>query len=100
MRLERWQGAGPPDERDLLARLRAEGFDGYVWHDPPGAVYGDHAHDDQEIRWIVQGTLTISFADGTEVMLGPGDRLHVPAGAVHRALAGPEGARYVCAVAP
>ncbi len=84
------------DERECLSRLRQEGYDVYVWEDPPLAYYPEHVHPQDEVRWVVRGSITIGFPDGTACELRPGDRLDVPAGTVHWARIGPAGVRYVC----
>ena len=96
MKLERipWPEAGPPDESALRARLAEEGFDASVWSDPPGQDYPPHHHDHDESLWMVRGSMRFGIG-GRDHVLGPGDRLMLPAGTVHAALAGPEGATYL-----
>src|SRR6476620_9620181 len=53
----------------------------------PGAVSGWHHHGTHETSlYVVRGRLRLEFGPGGEeiVEAGPGDFLHVPAGAVHR----------------
>ncbi len=83
-------------EQEYMAQLRKEGFDVYVWEDAPLTHYGEHTHPEDEVRWVVRGSLTIGFPGGGSQTLGPGDRLDVPAGTVHWARVGPGGVRYVC----
>lgn len=85
-------------ESALAASLEREGFQVYAWADPPGAYYPEHIHPGPEVRVVLEGSITIGFASGTSVTLGPGDRLDVPAGTVHWARVGPEGVRYLCGV--
>ena len=96
MRLERipWPNAEPPIESALRDELAREGFDVFRWHDPPGAVYAPHSHDHDESLWVVDGEITFG-ADGTDLCLGAGDRLMLPAGTVHTARAGTAGATYL-----
>ena len=96
MRLERipWNGPDAPTERTLAARLAADGFESFVWIDPPDADYSPHAHDHDESLWVIDGEITFG-AEGQELRLGPGDRLMLPKGTVHTARAGREGARYL-----
>jgi quercetin dioxygenase-like cupin family protein len=96
MELERiaWQGTASPVERELKQRLAADGFDACRWRDEPGADYRPHAHDHDECLWVVEGEIIFGVA-GREHRLGPGDRLMLPAGTVHTAKAGPDGAIYL-----
>ena len=96
MRLERiaWTETVAPDESGLPATLERDGFDVLRWHDPPGASYAAHSHDHDESLWVVDGEITFGAA-GTELRLGAGDRLMLPAGTVHTARAGAAGATYL-----
>jgi quercetin dioxygenase-like cupin family protein len=95
MRLEAipWEG-GPVREDELRRRLEAEGFHVWAWTDSAGADYEPHTHDHDESLWIVAGEITFG-ADGQRLRLGPGDRLMLPAGTVHTAHAGADGATYL-----
>jgi quercetin dioxygenase-like cupin family protein len=47
---------------------------------PPGYATGGHFHDEQEeVYFVHQGTITISFGDGTDHELGPGGVARVDA---------------------
>ncbi|MCW5889552.1 MAG: cupin domain-containing protein [bacterium] len=96
MRLERiaWAGGGAPTEAALRRTLEAEGFRVWGWTDGPGASYAPHSHDHDESLWVVAGEITFG-AEGQSLRLGPGDRLMLPCGTVHTALAGPAGATYL-----
>ena len=89
-----WDGDGAPSEGDLARRLAHEGFDAFVWSDGPGADYAPHTHDHDESLWVVRGGITFGV-DGQRHALGPGDRLMLPAGTVHTAVAGRDGATYL-----
>jgi len=89
-----WAGARPPGAVELGRRLASEGFDAFLWRDRPGARHPDHRHDRDESLWLVHGEITFAIA-GQSHALAPGDRLLLPAGTVHAALAGPEGAAYL-----
>jgi len=96
MRLERiaWNDATPPDETTLRGRLAADGFEAWSWTDAPGATYAPHSHDQDESLWVVAGEISFTVGDET-YQLGPGDRLQLPAGTVHAAVAGAGGATYL-----
>jgi len=89
-----WTEETPPREADLARRLAAEGFDALRWSDPPGAEYPPHRHDQDESLWLLRGSMTFGVA-GERYPLGPGDRLMLPAGTVHTAVAGSDGAAYL-----
>lgn len=96
MRLERipWPEECAPVERQLNQRLVDEGFDVFRWRDEAGAQYEPHAHDHDESLWVIEGEIVFGIA-GREYGLGPGDRLMLPAGTVHTARVGHEGATYL-----
>jgi quercetin dioxygenase-like cupin family protein len=95
MKLERiaWSG-GPVDGTALRAQLEAEGFSVLQWADPAGADYTAHQHDHVESLWVVAGEISFG-ALGQELLLQAGDRLMLPAGTVHTARAGADGATYL-----
>jgi quercetin dioxygenase-like cupin family protein len=63
----------------------------------PGDVYGDHAHPDAEIRWVVSGRMRI-LVDDEEIVLEPGDRLDLAANVIHSAdVFGDEAVVTLCA---
>ena len=90
----RWQDAGEPAESILQQRLEGDGFSAFRWTDAAGATYTPHAHEHDESLWIVAGEITFG-SGGREYRLGPGDRLMLPRGTVHTAVAGPSGATYL-----
>ncbi|MFN4320246.1 MAG: cupin domain-containing protein, partial [Aquificaceae bacterium] len=61
-------------------KLRAIGYeDIYLWQDPPGTYYDWHTHPKDEVRYILEGEITI----GTQkeiYHLKAGDLLEVKAG--------------------
>ena len=60
----------------------------------PDARYPPHAHDHDESIRVVSGEIAFGV-EGQSWRLRPGDRLMLPAGTVHTAEAGPEGATYL-----
>jgi hypothetical protein len=76
----------------LKSRLHEEGFSHtYVSEDAPEVFYANHtltAH----VIWSGELKLTVN---GESKDVGPGDRCDVSAGAVHSALMGPRGCRYL-----
>ncbi|HJQ82939.1 MAG TPA: cupin domain-containing protein [Candidatus Binatia bacterium] len=96
MKLERipWSEPATPAEDALRERLARDGFDAFTWEDAAGADYRPHSHDHDESLWVLDGEITFGVA-GTDYRLGPGDRLMLPAGTMHTARTGRDGARYL-----
>ncbi|NPB06905.1 MAG: cupin domain-containing protein [Aquificae bacterium] len=85
---------GLTDEREVLKRLKEEGYAVYVWEDPPGTYYPTHTHPGKEVRWVLEGEVVIG-AEGKELRLKPGDRLELEPGTPHWART-EKGVRYAC----
>ena len=65
----------------------------------PGAVVADHAHENEQLGIVLQGSM--SFRVGDEVLeLGPGGTWTIPANTPHEATAGPDGAVVIDVFAP
>ena len=96
MKLEllRWPETAPPVERVLQQRLRDDGFNVFRWRDKAGTDYQPHAHDGDETLWVLDGEIVFTIG-GCEYRLGPGDRLMLPKGTVHEAVAGRNVAAYL-----
>ncbi|RMG97892.1 MAG: cupin domain-containing protein [Deltaproteobacteria bacterium] len=71
-------------ESALRRRLEAAGYvvTRYVY--PPGTFFPAHTHDVDKIDAVVSGTFEIVL-EGRRHLLGPGDQVEVPRGAVHTA---------------
>ena len=83
--LTRWpESAGQITINKIRARLEQEGLSPYRFEMVPGDVYGDHAHPEAEIRWVVSGRMRV-LIDHEELILEPGDRLDLAANVVHSA---------------
>jgi len=83
------------DTRELEKQLHAEGFHHtYVWQDRGGAYYPDHTHATETAHIILDGEMTLTQGGETRTYK-TGDRVDVPAGAVHSAKMGPSGCRYL-----
>jgi len=96
--LTRWPAdAGQITINKIRARLEQEGLRPSRFDMVPGDEYGDHAHPDAEIRWVVSGRMRISV-QGEAIVLDPGDRLDLAAGVIHSAdVVGDEMVVTVCA---
>jgi len=87
---------GITNEEEIFKKLKKEGYVNlFVWSDPPNAFYDWHVHPFNEVRWVVEGEITIETEERV-YRLKPGDKLKVPAGTRHKALVGSSGVTYVC----
>ena len=87
---------GVTDRERVFGELRKMGYGNlYVWSDAPGTFYDWHTHPYDEIRWVLEGEITIGTEEGT-VKLKAGDVMKVPAGTRHWAEVGRSGVVYVC----
>ena len=76
--------------------LRNKGYGNfYVWYDPPGTYYDWHTHAEDEVRYVLEGEITIGTREGV-FHLKEGDMLEVKAGTSHWAKT-EKGVRYLCA---
>ena len=76
---------------DLLA---AEGYEASERFKEAAPDNGMHAHDFDARLFILEGQVTMTFADGAKTF-GPGDDCHVPAGTRHSEAFGPDGCSYI-----
>jgi len=94
--LRRWQHRQPPSEQVLNEALRAEGLEPHWWANGPGDRYEPHSHTYHKVLFCASGTITFTLhPTGEKLIMGPGDRLDLPAGWVHEARVGPNGVRCV-----
>lgn len=83
------------DAKALEQQLQNEGFaHTYVWQDGPHAYYPDHTHATETAHIILQGEMTLTMANSSATYR-VGERVDVPAGAVHSARMGPSGCQYL-----
>jgi hypothetical protein len=71
--VERHDGA-PPGEREIAARMRAEGLSPHGWDNGPGDTYGWHEHSYEKVLYCVCGRIVFHTA-GRDIELGPGDKM-------------------------
>jgi quercetin dioxygenase-like cupin family protein len=82
----------PVDRASLEARLRAEGLEPYSWSNQPGDRYERHRHDYDKVIVATEGSVTFGLVGhGVGFVLGPGERLDLPASIEHDAVVGPRG---------
>ena len=84
--VERWDlmRDGPVSEAVLRTRLEQRGYAVSRYTYAPGTAFPGHAHDVDKIDAVLAGTFRVVL-EGQEVLLGPGDAVVVPRGAVHSA---------------
>lgn len=98
VRVELWDGPGKPNEESIRERLTAEGYGVVRWKSEAATGYGPHAHIYPETMWVIEGSVTVALpADGRLIELLAGDRIVIPQGVLHAAIAGAEGAIYLLA---
>lgn len=82
-------------QHDYEKELHEEGFGHiFVWRDEANVIYPDHKHAATTAHIILEGEMTLT-AGGQSQNLKAGDRLDVPANAVHSAKIGPQGCKYI-----
>ena len=65
----------------------------------PGAVVAEHHHENEQLGFVIQGTLTFTIG-GEKRELCAGDTYSIPSNVPHDAVAGPEGCTVVDVFAP
>ncbi|HTY40014.1 MAG TPA: cupin domain-containing protein [Candidatus Paceibacterota bacterium] len=82
-------------EAEVVEQLKREGFKSvYAMDDGPGVTYDDHTHPVTVAHVIIKGEMMLTLGKEKH-QLRVGDRLDIPAQAVHAAIMGPAGCRYV-----
>jgi quercetin dioxygenase-like cupin family protein len=88
---------GITDRKEAERKLSEMGYGNfYLWRDEPNAFYDWHTHPYDEVRYVLEGEITIETESG-KYRLSAGDLMFVPAGTRHRAFVGEEGVLYLCA---
>lgn len=72
------------------ATLRDEGLAPFRWSNAAGYYYAPHRHDYDSVIVCIAGSISFHVG-GSDVELGPGDRLDLPAGVEHAATVGADG---------
>ncbi|MCS7165613.1 MAG: cupin domain-containing protein [Candidatus Calescibacterium sp.] len=87
------------NEEEAFNKLREMGYkDLYIWEDSPGTSYNWHTHPNNEIRYILKGTILIKVKENNQIkeyLLKPGELLEVKQNTLHNAYT-EEGVRYIC----
>jgi len=72
--------------------MQEQGLRPYSWSNGPFDAYAPHKHDYDKVIYVVSGSITFGLPDeARKVELNAGDRLDLPAGTVHEAVAGSHG---------
>ena len=90
--IKKWAHPYTPTEEALYQQLVAEGLRPYKWTSQPQDVFPAHDHAFEKTIVVVAGAITFGFPiEGEPTTLCPGDRLDLPAGIMHNAVAGNNG---------
>ena len=87
MAVHRWNATldGLFSEHALRAKLESLGYRVARYVYPPGTVFPDHTHGVDKIDAVISGKFRLVIG-GHVALLGPGDWVAVPRGAVHNAV--------------
>ena len=90
--IQKWASPDAPVEAEIYQQLTSEGLAPYKWRSEPYEVFPAHDHPYEKVIVILEGSLTFGFPiEGEPTTLYPGDRLDLPAGVTHNAVAGTSG---------
>jgi quercetin dioxygenase-like cupin family protein len=78
------------DHTVAAAAFAAEGLVPQSWANAPGVRYEEHRHAHHKVLLCVAGSITF-HTEHRDFVLGPGDRLDLPAGTAHAATVGADG---------
>lgn len=71
-----------PDPRRVAADWSARGYSFGVWEDPPGQVWADYVHAEDELVMLAEGEIELAFG-GRRLRPAVGEEVRIPAGAPH-----------------
>jgi quercetin dioxygenase-like cupin family protein len=88
-----WNEETEITEEELRNRLADQELKVYRWSSPPDNVFAGHTHGYHKIVYVIKGSIKFEFPTRHKSFtLNPGDRLELPAGTRHSAVAGSGGA--------
>lgn len=92
-----WQKSKPPGEAELRYVMLADGMDPKRWSHLAGEGHPAHSHEYHTAIYCVEGAMTFTILDenNRRIDMHPGDRLEIPAGVRHVAVAGADGGAYL-----
>ena len=92
LKITPWNNQTPPIEEELRSQLAKQELKVYHWSSPAEAVFWGHTHGYHKILYVVSGNIKFEFPSRHKtISLHPGDRLDLPGGIRHSAVAGTEG---------
>ena len=87
-----WTGETPATEEELRELLEEQQLKVYHWKSGPEEVFGPHTHSYHKVLYVLKGNINFEFSTRHErFKLKPGDRLDIPGGLRHNAVAGVDG---------
>jgi quercetin dioxygenase-like cupin family protein len=87
-----WNGEAVATEEELREQLLDQDLKVYHWASPPESVFPGHTHGYHKVLYVVKGSIKFEFPTRHKSFtLNSGDRLELPAGIRHSAVAGAEG---------
>lgn len=90
--IQKWTEPIAPSEEELFKQMVQDGLTPYKWSSDPQDVFPAHDHPYEKVIVIVEGSITFGFPiEGEPTTLYPGDRLALPPGVMHNAVAGKDG---------
>jgi quercetin dioxygenase-like cupin family protein len=66
----------------ILAEWKSRGFSGGIWVDPPGQVWEDYVHDEDELFMVLDGEVELEV-DGKVTRPKRGEEVLIPARTKH-----------------
>jgi len=84
--IEHWneERHGVLNEANMTAKLEQQGYTVSRYGYPPGTFFPEHEHAVDKVVGVLAGRLRLTL-NGLEAILGAGDCLSVPKGALHSA---------------
>ena len=88
-----WTGDQPPSEAELRHRMISDGMDPKRWSNASGDRYSVHSHEYHKVVYCLEGSIWFVITDERDrsIELEPGDRIDIPPGIRHSAIAGLDG---------
>ena len=90
-----WSHDYEPGEDELRRLMEAEGLTPESWSNGSGDRYMVHSHTTHKVLYCVEGGIWFTLPDEKDrtIEMEPGDRLDLPAGVRHGAIAGMDGVK-------